>query len=1459
MSLGALQVREGSEQLFIGDRPLQRGRDYEIDYALGTVRFLNPDQLFLGPTAVRAQFQENQVFDPARQNALGVAATYHVGQAARLHAVGLYQSDRSSFTRPVLGLEPQSGFIGGLRGELALSGDGVTRFLDRLPVLRASAPSALTVNGEIAMSRPNPNRFGTAYVDDFEQRATFSVSLLERAFRLGSAPQSGGGIDASLLGLNAPFDAPDAVPLVWQNRVQTATGILEFTARQIDSSIVLAGTGVSNEAVLWLSLKPDTVGGAPDPVSGLPRWQLAHTPGPRWRSIVQALGGGSGTGVDLSRVEFVEFWVLEDATAAARQAGGILVFDFGTVREDVTAMGPTELSVAGADTAFRGSRLLGVGRLDSERDSLTNVFNAVVDDRGIHADLLDSIINAQDGSLATGVPLCDLRGLPGLTVFPRGDLRAVCTRRNNRLDTEDLNGDNRLDVTVGASQEDVVRYVFPIGDPRYYVRDGVTHLDELGRPITWRLYRIPFRTDSLQIGAPNLRQVEALRITFVAPDQGPVEAELTLAVARLQLVGAPWLKRASTPITGLSGKLGEPHGEVVASVISTEDRGLGYTSPPGVTDQADRREAVFEFASTQINEKSLRVLATDLRAGERAEALRRFTNEAEKNFLAYRRLRAWAQGRGPGWTEGDLEFFLKVGQDENNFYLFRTPLVAGTWEPEIVVDMARWLELRARIERAWLNGAAPSGGALCGGDTTAYVVCEGPYVVHVRDPGVAPPNLAQVSEVAVGILRIAETVAVGTAELWVDDIRLSEVVDEPGYAGAVDVHLRAAEFLDVSLVHRTRDDHFRQLGESPSYVTDRSTSLDARVQLDRLLPEGLGLSVPFSVRRVSSGADPLYVTRGDLLAEELPGLRQTRATTTTMELSLRRSRRGEGALTRMFLDPVSVYARRETGSSAASLSSVTSTRRLAQVQYDNRPGARTIAGAPSFLARLVEGLPSWIRDSEFGRGVRTSRLRWNPAQIRVVSALVDDTRERFTFRVPVTLPQDTAVLALPSIVHTWRNEVGLELRPFRSFGLGATLGSTRDLQDYGDTTVVGRLLRRERTEVAGMDVGFERQRTLGAHLDVAPAVSSWLRPRARFGSDFWFSRDPNRRDLRVMAPDSSDAELPETVANRRRTEWGLTVDLARLTANLTGDSSGAAHVVRPLLPLDASLQRDLRSSFDRATFDPDLGYQLGLGSAADFRERAGQPATFAANGAIRMVSGGIRLPGAGQARLQYRDGDEMVWSLRRTEQSEVHVTHREWPSATVTWSAAVPRGLEAALSTFSLGFQYRTLESSTTQGLGTAGTVSTTSTTTLLAPSAAVTWVGGVTTAVRYSLSRGDLVTAGNRTETNREEWSASAGFAFAIPESLARLRDRVRATLAYHASRATTCLVRLGSDDCRAVSDSRRRQLDARLDTGLSDVVRGGLSFSYVVTDQRHTSDRISQLVFSIFADINLFAGDIR
>ncbi len=776
------------------------------------------------------------------------------------------------------------------------------------------------------------------------------------------------------------------------------------------------------------------------------------------------------------------------------------------------------------------------------------------------------------------------------------------------------------------------------------------------------------------------------------------------------------------------------------------------------------------------------------------------------------------------------------------------------------------MALRAQVETAFLTGEPPSGAAQCGGDSTAYVACDGPFFVQMRDPGTSPPNLARVNEVAVGMIRRQETVVIDVAELWVDDIRLTDLINDRGVAAAVDIRLAAADVAEINLGYTRRDDQFRQLEEDPRYITDAAFRVGTLFRVDKLLPESWGYSIPLQVQHVRSDADPFYIAQTDVLAAPLPRLRDPHASSTSIDVALQRTKRGESLVERVLLDPLSIRAHRSSGQDVNSLSSADMKSRRLQADYLSAPRTRSFKATPQFLINLVNSLPGFMSNSEFAKALRTSRFRWNPARLRFSSAFTDNSIERTTFREPVMLDGDTAFTSARRIDHRWRNRAEIDLRPFSTFGIRASYESLRDLQDYGDSTSLGRVIEGERREIFGLDVGFERARIFSTGLDVSPVLNTWLRPRFSLGTSYSFTRDPNARAPIRTEPDSSGAFLPpEAIANSRFRDLGATVDLSRLAQSVSGDSSAFASFLAGLLPADFSFLRELRSGFNDVVFDPGPRYQFGLGGLDDFRQLQGVLATSAAEITGFTATGGTRLPLGAQVRLNYRNGRNTFWFLRSEGQQRVERSSREWPSLSASW-LLTPGGPFPVVSSINTQLRFRTIRRASLRPFIDAIDIEddrddtlTEDNTTVLSPSVTVIWRGGITTSASYTKTTGERLTSGNVINSDGEEWNGALAFSFHAPGAVFGLRNRIRSTVVFNSLSNAVCLIRVGSDDCRTVSDSRRQELDVRLDTGLSDVLRGGATFSYVLNDVRHTSNKLTQIVFSIYLDLVLFAGEIR
>jgi hypothetical protein len=1441
LNLGAFQLQEGSEVLFLNGRRLERGTDYNIDYGLGQVTFVDPNALFgTGGGTIQARFEERGIFAVAPTEVYGLSTRLRIGELGGINLVGIYQVEKTAFNRPQLGFEAQAHMVGGVSTDLHFRAPGLTGFLNRLTSAPATAPSKLDLTAEVALTRPDPSRSGQAYLEGFESDQGIPLSLRENRWQYGSRPRFADGVDD----LFPVFDTADAVQVTWQNLVVGRGGVVpEIRARNIDPRLQVVGQQDQLETVWWGAVLPDTAGGQVRR-NNTYAWVLPTRPNrPRWRSVATSL---SPTGLDLSKNEYLEFWVLHDSLRTTEQAGVRLVVDLGRMSEDAIALGPESLTVAGADSVFTGKQYLGLGRLDTERQS-TGVFNAATDDIGILGDRPDALV--VNGEPVDSPALCRRQLANNVEVFPWGDLGARCSNGNGTLDTEDQDGDNVLDGQGAA--EDAFRWVIDLRSSPYFVRDGVQNSDGTG----WKLYRLPLRNPAFRLGTPNIRLVRQLRLTLVAEaDQGGPDLKALFALARMRFLGAPWVRRSDSPVFGLDSATGVAIGEVVASTISTEDD--GYTSPPGVIGALDKKNGGGSDAGTVVNERSLRVVARQLAVGQRAEAYFRFPN-GPQNLLRYRELRAWVRGAGPGWDNRDFEAYVRVGSDSRNFYAYRTPARTTTWEPEIRVNLERWRVLRSRIESRRLQGLAADSATrvACGGDTLsiAYVECDGPYLAYVEDPAINPPNLARVQELSAGILRVGSTDPTTDAELWVDDIRLVDPIARVGSAMAIDAHLIASDVADLSASLVRQDGSFQQIGAEPSYRTTGSFQLAAGVRADRFLPTVLGLAVPMQLSYARTTEDPQLLTGTDIESSRLSGLRKPSSYTLSYATSIRRSRRGGTWWTQGLLDPLALSAALTRGRNVSELSRATSRSHQLTATYGLQPGP---GGFTLNLGSLVDLLPRFLRKSDAADALRKPFVNLAPISVRLASGFARTQSDLIAFLVPVRRASDSLLRNSTSLQHTWRNSAGVTLQPLGMLALSTDLSSTRDLRRYADSTPIGRLAGLSRRQLLGLDVGVERDRQLATSFTLAPRVTSWLRPRYTSNSAFVLSRSlTGRSPIRVDDDTAGAFLLPQTLNNSRSNEIGAALEAGRLMARLLGDSSGAGRALRQLRPFSVSDRLTRGSTFDLATFDPSLGYQLGLGGLQSFLLRGRDSAIAATEVRSTTLSGGAELPYGVGITASYTRTRSSRFQLTKGGFLTSETLQREWPRG----SLRVTRTLRGTpIATAALGVSAANVRGTSLVPSPGGPPVRTLTTRSSWIPDAQFTLRNGMALHASYAILDQLSKANGNRTETDQRDLSADFSYAFQLPASVSRGRQLVRSQVTALNSRTTSCLTRQ-SDRCASVSDTRRQEYRAGLDTDLSRVMSGGLQFSYSITEARHLNRKFSQVIITASAQLSLFAGDFR
>ncbi len=1444
LNLNALQIRRGSEQLTAGGRVLERGVDYEINYDLGQVTFTNPTALFpSGTGTINARFEERGIFAVAPTSILGGTLGYSLGEVGSVNLIGMYQKEQSVFTRPTLGFEPTSNLLLGITTDLRFRPSGVTRFFDQLTTQSVTAPSQLDIRAEYGVTHPDPNLLGQAYLEDFEGESSIPVSMLTSRWEYSSVPQSTLGVEA--LGFAGGFDSLWAVQLSWQNLVPGPSGSpIELQPQDIDPTIITNGQGSLNETVLYLTFHADTAGGMVQ-TNNSSLWSLPAQPfTPRWRSLVTPL---SQSGVDLSRSEYLEFWVFQGGDKTADAAGVQLIVDLGSVSEDALAIAPDSLTVTGADSLYTGRRYTGVDVLDSERQA-SGIFNASVDDIGILLDRVDSM--SVNGLIQTDVQTCADILSSSVPIYPWGDLSSHCTVGNGFLDTEDLNGDNRLNAQ--GANDNVLRWVVTPNElSQYYVRTGATSTNTDGQTSTWTLYRVPMRLPEYTIGTPNLRLVQNLRVTIVAPDgPDPSDVVARFALARARFTGAPWVRRADTPLLGIGGSVASPTGTMFAAVISTEDVALGYTSPPGVVNEPARNDNGQTVQGIQINEKSLRVVATALDVDERAEAYQRFPS-GPQNLLKYGEIQVWFKGRGDGWASGDLNAYFKVGSDERNFYMYIVPASSTDWNPEAVISIPVWRQLRADIEQRWLQGLPPDGAAACGiGDPLAYVACEGPYVVQVADPGVNPPNLAAAQELAAGIYRRANTETLTTVELWVDDIRLDAPLTESGGSLAIDARLQASDVADFAINYVRQDGYFQQIGRNPTYRTSGALVIGSNWRVDRFLPASLGLAIPFSISHTRTSVAPILIGGTDILASDIANLRQPSSSSTQFNFALRRSKRGTTWVEKGLLDPLAFSGAVVSGQSQTELSSGTSSSSVFTLNY--------LLALPRFgpeisLGGAVDQLPDWVSRSEGLKAARTTKLGLAPTSIRLTSQLSQNQSDFTGYLVPVVRPGDAALTPAVSLSQLWRNSGGLTWQPIGMLILSGDVASTRDLREYEDSTSIGRLVGASRQDFLGMDVGVERDRTVSSAITLNPRLTSWLRFRLNTFSNFVLSRSLTSRQPVQAFGDSGGYILPQTLNNNRSREIGVTLDPSRGFRQLMTDSGLTARILQGIRVLDVVYRTQRFSTYDLATFSPDLAYMLARGSLDDFLVQGTDSSLSAGEMNSLTLGGGVDLPFGITAGLQYTSSETDRYTRASNGFLLSQTSQTEWPIVQARWTQTLRNG---PLTVISLSTNVRQRSGQTTLPSSTTSAVSLTETSTWT-NDLQLTFRNGISLSLGYGTTSDQRQSNGTTSLGNGTDITANLVYLFRMGGSTRSTRRQVRVSINGLTSQSESCLELPGEDTCLGVSDVRRQTLRAGVDTDIFTILTGGLQGAYVVNDVRQLNRKTEQITISLTFQLSLFSGD--
>ena len=286
----------------LNGKPLTRGKDFRVSFN-GEVTFMGQAQSSVSDPGAELEItfeSEDLIGIGGQQKTLvGMRTEYEFWEGdGTIGTTVLYNNERSSDKRVRVGAEPARTIVWDTDLRANFEAPFLTRMVDALPLLKTAAASKVTVQAEIAQSRPNLNTRGQGYIDDFEGSARPEILSM---FRTRWTPAS------------IPVVSEDAMPddildetnrgrMIWFNPLNKVSRLEIWPQQegQIDSR--------NNDIdIMVMELR----GGRP----------LERS----WEGLMTSWTGGIR---DFSQAKFLEIWLRGDE--------GTVHIDLGSISEDYT-------------------------------------------------------------------------------------------------------------------------------------------------------------------------------------------------------------------------------------------------------------------------------------------------------------------------------------------------------------------------------------------------------------------------------------------------------------------------------------------------------------------------------------------------------------------------------------------------------------------------------------------------------------------------------------------------------------------------------------------------------------------------------------------------------------------------------------------------------------------------------------------------------------------------------------------------------------------------------------------------------------------------------------------------------------------------------------------------------------------------------------------------------------------
>ena len=910
ISLGAINVPQGSVKVTANGVQLQEGIDYTVDYMLGTVNIINETVKQSGQ-AINIALENQLTFNTQRKRFLGLNLERKFNEHLTIGGTVVNYSETPLTQKVNFGQEAVNNTMAGFNilynNELPF----LTRLTDKIPFVNTEAPSNLSFAAEGAYLIPGQNKGigDQSYIDDFEQ-TTSKISLKEPAmWSLASKPEHNthDNIFATAALDNDTKHGNGRGLLTWYNIDPRFYGIGGRAPNGINAQ------AVSNHASRRVETRElfnsrDFVAGEQLFTNTFDISYFPNERGPynvnkdpestqeRWAGLMRPISVSNFVN---SNIEYVEFWMM-DPYADGNNLGTTpkLLLQLGNVSEDILKDGklqyenglPTPSLPANTTTtnwgtqpnqfpilyAFsteneeRTAQDLGYDGLDAAGEAAkfgTNFMNPVKNVEDPASDdfvfyLSDQFQGDQAGSLAERYKY--FRG-------PEGNSQSNTLEVSTQTpDAEDINRDYNLDQNENYTQYTISLDKASLALGQKFIVDekevDVKFQNGQAGKNKWYLFRVPVaQFDPASVGgvadASILNNVRFARMLLTGFDQAA-----TIRFGTLDLVRSDWRKYTKDIATNIADTEGvNPVDNQFVDVgsVNLEENGLNqppYVLPPGI----DRQILSGNAGAQRQNEASLYLKTAPLPANTSKAVFKNVALDMRRYkklelFVHAEDVRAGAQSNN---LDENAKFFIRFGSDAtDNYYEYESslkytprnatsPLEIWPNENTVNLEIQNFIDAKLRRDK---NTGTPIDART---EDFDFGSIDPNKKIFIK----GRPSLGNVTNIMLGV-RNKDAANSKDIVLWVNEIRLSEIENKGGYAANASINFNLGDFALINANASMSTIGFGGITQKPQERAQSELSafnINTTVNVDKFLPEKAGMKIPVNYSYTQTIEDPKY-------------------------------------------------------------------------------------------------------------------------------------------------------------------------------------------------------------------------------------------------------------------------------------------------------------------------------------------------------------------------------------------------------------------------------------------------------------------------------------------------------------------------------------------------------------------------------------------------------------------------